>query len=126
MPAHAAPPLQRVHRSWSFDGPGTGVLVVQGSVAWDGRGGVFAQVGGAATAKGRPAQEVFFPQVQDLGGSPAATYGRLGDRDLCADPVTTCQVTPAGDLTFLSVLVVAGDDRTTATSGSTSTWRAPA
>ena len=108
----AAPPLQRVHRSWSFDGTGTGVLVVQGQVRYGAAGGVFAQVAGDSTAAGRPAQTVYFPQVQDLGGSPAATYGALGDRDLCADPVTTCRVTPDGELTFVSVFLVVGDDET--------------
>lgn len=107
LPAQAAPAVQRVHRSWSFDGTGTGVLVLSGRVRWGATQGVYAQVAGDAPGPGRPADVTSFASVQDVGGAAGGTYGRIGRRDLCPDPVTTCRVED-GDLVFTSVFVVSG------------------
>lgn len=107
LPAQAAPTVQRVHRSWSFDGTGTGVLVLTGRVAWGATEGVYAQVAGDAPGRGRPADVTYFASVQDVGGPVAGVYGRAGRRDLCLDPVTTCRIED-GTLVFTSVFVVAG------------------
>jgi hypothetical protein len=112
LPAQAAPAPQQVTRAYAFDGRGTGVLVVRGTVEAP-RGGWFALVAGDASGKGKAPDAVYFPQVVDLDPSAPHTYGRAGRRDVCADPVTTCTVSRDGaSLSFLSVFVVAGDEET--------------
>lgn len=112
LPAQAAPAPQQVTRAYAFDGAGTGVLVVRGTVEAP-RGGWFALVAGDATGAGKAPDAVYFPQVVDLDPSAPHTYGRSGRRDVCVDPVTTCTVSADGaSLSFLSVFVVAGDEET--------------
>jgi hypothetical protein len=111
VPAGAQPrPLTHVERIYSFDGSGTGLLVVSGTVD-PGRGrGLIASVAGDAARTGGPIQNVFFPDVFEMDMAAPHTYGVAGRQDLCADPVTVCTLAADGGLGFTSTFAVSGDD----------------
>lgn len=102
-----APVLQTRWARYSFDGTGSGLLYVSGSVKIV-PGAFFATVSVANPHSPKPAP--FFPDLLDLdAGSTAGTYGALGDRDLCAGPVS-CHAS-GGRLEFSLTFGIQGDGR---------------
>jgi hypothetical protein len=98
--AAPAPTETSVQRIYSFDGTGDAVLLVSGSID-PGKGrGLFATVSGYASNTEPTPNSVFFPHVIDLDGTSPHTYGALGQRDLCDDPVTVCSALRGGGLMF--------------------------
>ena len=112
--AGAAPaPSRSVARIYTFDGTGNGVLLVSGTID-PGKGhGLFASVTGEAAKTGAGPDTVFFPEVTDLDGTTPHTFGALGQRDLCADPLTVCSELRGGGLGFSTSFSVSGDGKQT-------------
>ena len=100
--------IQHVERVYSFDGTGTGVLVLSGSVETRGGEGFFAVVTGDAPGRGKPPSTVFFPTLIDVDMKGAHTYGAVGHHDLCPDPSTVCRDLGGGEMHFTSTFIVSG------------------
>jgi len=104
VPADASSPAQRVGLRLDFDGKGSGVYVIQGSVKAD------AAPPGLMASVSTDSVHAFFPEVLELrSGSASTTYGAAGVHSLCAAPAICTLSADGSTLDFSFSYSVSGD-----------------